>query len=383
MNTLIRNGRVLLDNEIKTDVDLLINDIGIIVAQDNLEAQADVVIDANQQLVLPGIVDLHGDAFERQMLPRPKVHFPTDMALLETDRQMMINGITTAFHGVTYSWETGLRGRDSAIKVIEHVEKLRDRLICDTRIHLRWETYNLEGENDLANWLINDRISLLAFNDHMQDIRNDIESNDHKLSTLYARSGLTALAYHDLFEKTDSRASEVPAAIARLAAIAYEKNIPCASHDDPDKATRHWFNDNHVSISEFPVNEDVAKLCRELKNPIILGAPNVVRGGSHCNRISASYAVCQELCDVLTSDYFYPSMLLAIFMLMEQHDLGIADVWPLISSNAADAALLFDRGVISNHKRADIIFIDDSNPKLPEVTKSFIGGKLVYSLNRS
>ena len=150
MNTLIRNGRVLLDNEINTDVDLLINDIGIIVAQDNLEAQADVVIDANQQLVLPGIVDLHGDAFERQMLPRPKVHFPTDMALLETDRQMMINGITTAFHGVTYSWETGLRGRDSAIKVIEHVEKLRDRLICDTRIHLRWETYNLEGENDLA-----------------------------------------------------------------------------------------------------------------------------------------------------------------------------------------------------------------------------------------
>jgi alpha-D-ribose 1-methylphosphonate 5-triphosphate diphosphatase len=70
-------------------------------------------------------------------------------------------------------------------------------------------------------------------------------------------------------------------------------------------------------------------------------------------------------------------------MLMEQHDLGVADVWPLISSNAADAALILDRGVISNHKRADIIFIDDSNPKLPEVTKSFIGGKLVYSLNRS
>ena len=66
--------------------------------------------DAGGYLVLPGIVDLHGDAFERQLMPRPGVHFAPVSALLETDRQLLANGSTTAYHGVTLSWEPGLRG---------------------------------------------------------------------------------------------------------------------------------------------------------------------------------------------------------------------------------------------------------------------------------
>jgi alpha-D-ribose 1-methylphosphonate 5-triphosphate diphosphatase len=74
------------------------------------DAPAERVIDASGLLVLPGIVDVHGDAFERQLMPRPGVGFPLDIALLESDRQAVANGITTVFHGVTWSWEGGLRG---------------------------------------------------------------------------------------------------------------------------------------------------------------------------------------------------------------------------------------------------------------------------------
>ena len=69
-------------------------------------------------LVLPGLVDIHGDAFERQMMPRAGVHFPVDTALLESDRQAIANGITTVFHGVTWSWEPGLRGADNALGAV-------------------------------------------------------------------------------------------------------------------------------------------------------------------------------------------------------------------------------------------------------------------------
>ncbi len=104
-------------------------------------------IDAGGLLVLPGIVDLHGDAFERQMMPRPGVDFPIDVALIDSDRQAISNGITTVFHATTWSWEPGLRSADNARQLLEAIEQLRPQLAADTRFHLRHETYNLDAES--------------------------------------------------------------------------------------------------------------------------------------------------------------------------------------------------------------------------------------------
>ena len=94
-------------------------------------------------LVLPGIVDIHGDAFERQLQPRPGVDFPPDLALADTETQLLANGITTAFHGVTLSWEPGLRSADAWRALLA---ALRARpWTCDMRVHLRWEAYNLDA----------------------------------------------------------------------------------------------------------------------------------------------------------------------------------------------------------------------------------------------
>src|SRR5262249_61125076 len=81
-------------------------------------------IDASGLLVLPGLVDIHGDAFERQLMPRPGVAFDADVALMETDRQLVANGITTAFHAVTWSWEPGLRGRESTLWIRTATERV-------------------------------------------------------------------------------------------------------------------------------------------------------------------------------------------------------------------------------------------------------------------
>ena len=127
-------------------------------------------LDADGLMVLPGIIDIHGDAFERQMMPRPGVHFPLDVALLDTDRQVIANGITTVFHGVTWSWEPGLRGPENARALVAAIETLRPHLHADTRFHLRHETYNLDAEAEVMEWIDAGRIGMLAFNNHVPDL---------------------------------------------------------------------------------------------------------------------------------------------------------------------------------------------------------------------
>lgn len=110
-------------------------------------------LDAADCLVLPGIVDIHGDAFERQIMPRPKAQFSLDIATLETDRQMVANGITTAYHGITVSWEPGLRSLDQSLRVIEALDWLEPMLAADNRIHLRWETFALDEASAVVSLL--------------------------------------------------------------------------------------------------------------------------------------------------------------------------------------------------------------------------------------
>ena len=125
--------------------------------------------DAGGYLVLPGIVDLHGDAFERQLMPRPGVHFAPVPALLETDRQLLANGITTAYHGVTLSWEPGLRGIEAAREFLAALSAVRPRLGADARLHLRFECFNLDAVEEVVSWIEAGRIDLLAFNEHTNE----------------------------------------------------------------------------------------------------------------------------------------------------------------------------------------------------------------------
>ena len=112
----ISGGTVLLEGAGLQRTDVLLKD-GLI---DRLEASATGPrFDASGLLVLPGIVDLHGDAFERQLQPRPGVDFPPDLAMRETETQLLANGITTAFHGVTLSWEPGLRSLPAWRRLLE------------------------------------------------------------------------------------------------------------------------------------------------------------------------------------------------------------------------------------------------------------------------
>ena len=335
------------------------------------------VINASGLLVAPGIVDIHGDAFERQIMPRPGVAFDIALALTDTDRQLTANGITTAYHGVTYSWEPGLRGRDNCLAILEAMERMTDRLACDTRFHLRFETFNLDGVDDVVSWLDDKRIGILAFNDHAQQIANSTE-NGKKVVEYMDRTGLDHACFVELVDRVMARAGEVPQAVADLASHAQTHGIAMLSHDDPDPQTRLAYRAIGCHIAEFPNTEPTARAARDAGETVVMGAPNVVRGSSQRGALSAADMASRGLCDVLASDYYYPAQLMAAFRLANDGTLPLARAWALISANAARAAGLDDRGVIAEGKRADLVVIDDRDASLPQVQTTVVAGHVVF-----
>ena len=339
-------------------------------------------LDAGGLLVLPGIVDLHGDAFERQMMPRPGVDFPVDVALIDSDRQAIGNGITTVYHATTWSWEPGLRSGDNARQLLEAIEALRPRLAADTRFHLRHETYNLDAEAEIGQWLSDGRIDLLAFNDHMASIVADI-TRPRKRAQMVERCGLSNEEFDRLVERVAARADDVPASIARLAEAARNADVRMLSHDDNSPEMRLAFRATGVGIAEFPINEETARAAAEGGDFIVFGAPNVVRGGSHTGWTRASDMIAKGLCSILASDYYYPAQLLAAFRLAADGVLPLPQAWSLISAAPALAAGLSDRGILAEGYRADIILVDDELPLRPRIVAVIAAGRLVHLTDTS
>src|ERR1035437_8161106 len=155
---------------------------------------AGLIFDAGGFLVLPGIVDIHGDAFERQIQPRPQTVFAHDIALADTDRQLVANGITTACHGLTYSWEGGLRGRKAALAMMDQVALQRKTAHADHRIHLRFENHHLDGVADVLDWIAQGRIDFFAFNEHLPSIAAKV-ARPEKLAAFAERARCSGAAF--------------------------------------------------------------------------------------------------------------------------------------------------------------------------------------------
>lgn len=372
MDLRIEGGRVLAGGRLEAgSVD--VRD-GVIAAPGGGAART---LDAGGALVLPGIVDIHGDAFERQVMPRPGVSFPLAMALVDSDRQAIANGITTVFHGVTWSWEPGLRDGDNARRTLEAIEALRPRLCADTRFHLRHETFNLDAEQQINAWLDAGRIDALAFNDHLTSTLRKKDRAGH-LAPMMARSGLSEAEFMGVIEAKAARADEVPAAVKRLAARAVAAGVTLLSHDDTSPEQRRWFRTLGCRVAEFPVTEATATAAAAAGDDIVLGAPNVVRGGSHVGWVKASDMVARGLCSVLASDYYYPAPLAAAFRLVADGVAPIETAWPLVSENPARAAGLSDRGVIATGRRADLVVVDASDVANPRLEAVVAAGRLVH-----
>ena len=368
----ITGGRVLLPGSGLAETDLLLEAGRIAAIGTGGPARE---LDATGLLVLPGIVDLHGDAFERQLQPRPGISFPVPLAIADTEAQLLANGVTTAFHGVTLSWEPGLRGVEAWRAFLDALDDARHRQVCDMRVHLRWEAFNLDALDEALAGIVGGRVGLLAFNDHTPGIRRKLDEPGG--IAFSKRAGITQAAFRALAEQASARAAKVADATDRIADAARAAGLPMASHDDDSVATRLRFRALGAGICEFPMAEEVGVAARAAGDFVVMGAPNVVRGGSHIGWASAARLAESGICNVLASDYFYPALLQAPFILAARGKLDFAPAWALVAANPAAAARLADRGRIAPGLRADLLLVDAAGP-LPRPVATIVGGSVAW-----
>lgn len=328
-------------------------------------------------LLAPGLIDLHGDAFERQVMPRPGVRFGLPVAIADTDHQLIANGITTAFHGVTCSWEGGLRGLATGQAFCAALEQLRPGLAADHRVHWRFEAYTLEALEPTLEMIRGGVIDLLALNNHMPAIRRKIASPG-KLAEYAERAETDGATFRGRVEAAYARDAEVLPALRRLAALTHEMGMPLASHDDTTPEDSALSRALHATICEFPLNDAALDDARAAGAAVVLGAPNVLRGGSHCGGLSARDLIAQGRCEILVSDYYYPALFHAPFRLAAAEQISLENAWSLVSRNPARAGGLADRGSLAAGLRADLVLIDDRNVLQPCLLDVWVAGQRVY-----
>jgi alpha-D-ribose 1-methylphosphonate 5-triphosphate diphosphatase len=330
--------------------------------------------DATGLLVLPGIVDIHGDAHERQLQPRPGVDLPVGLALRDSAAQLVAAGITTAYLGVTLSWEPGLRSLAAWRALRAALPQARAQAATDLRVHLRFEADNLDALEDALAGIADGSVHLLGFNDHTPAIVRKLK-DPVQVAKYAGRAGVAAGDYAALAQAVVARRDEVPAARARLAAAARAAGIPMLSHDDATLEDRAHYRAHGATICEFPMAEAVAADARAAGEHVVMGAPNVVRGGSHLGWASAAPLAERGIVSVLASDYVWPAMLEAAFAMARRGAMDLPRAWALVSANPAQACGLDDRGRLAAGLRGDVVVVD---PAVPAPVAVFAQGRLAW-----
>lgn len=332
-------------------------------------------VDARGYWLLPGIVDMHGDGFERHLAPRSGVGFALDLGLASCDAELCANGVTTAYLAQSFSWEGGKRGADFAEALVAAHGEYRGRARADMRLQLRYETHFVDGAERMLALVRAGAVDYVVFNDHLPEALANWRANPGMITAWAAQAGRTAQAHMAVVHAAAEFGPQVAASLARIAAEFRARGLRFGSHDDADAATRARYDALGARVCEFPTGREAAVEAQARGNPVLMGAPNVVRGGSQSGNIAAEALIAEGLCDVLVSDYYYPALAAAAWALTDRGVLDFASAWAMISANSARQLGLADRGVLREGARADVVAMD---PETRRIEAAFVAGRPVH-----
>lgn len=311
-------------------------------------------IEASGYMVLPGIIDLHGDGFEHHMAPRRGAQSDPALGLRAVEAELAANGITTAMLAQFFSWEGGMRGPDFAETLVAAVGQTDTA--TDLHIQLRLET-SIVDQFPRAMALIEAAdISYVVFNDHLPHGALAKGKRPPRLTGQALKSGRSPEAHLALLHALHAG---MPAALAALPTFTQTLNargVRIGSHDDQTADDRMRNRALGADIAEFPETRAAAQAAFEAGEPVIMGAPNVVRGGSHDKKIAAADLIADGLVSALVSDYHYPSLHRAALKLWDA-GLPLAQAWGLISAGPAQIMGWHDRGRLTPGLRADMVIM--------------------------
>jgi len=309
---------------------------------------------------MPGLIELHTDHIEAHYVPRPKVYWDPVAAVVSYDGQLATCGITTVMDSLRV-WRDEAEGDILMMANIlaDAIGKARAAklLRADHFLHLRCEVPMPTVVEDARSLVDRDDIRLMSLMDHTPGQRQF--RDEDKLRTYYRgkKGGLTDAQLDELFAKRfEFQRKYADRNMSAIIELAREHNVPLASHDDTTAENVADAVREGVAVAEFPTTMEAARGLHEAGIDILMGAPNVVRGGSHSGNIAAIDLAREGLLDILSSDYIPSSLLMAALQLPERvPGIDLAEAVQTVTRTPAAAVGLDDRGEILAGKRADVI----------------------------
>jgi alpha-D-ribose 1-methylphosphonate 5-triphosphate diphosphatase len=372
METILRSKNVLINEEF-VEADIVIQ--GEFIKRVDTYGINEVAVDLGDKKIVPGIVDLHSDAIEKEIEPRHGATFPVELAVAELDKKLSMAGITTMFHAIGFEENPKKkRSIDLAKRQIEEIyEANKKHLGVDNFIHARFELSASEAVEPIKEVISKGMVKMLSLMDHSpgQGQFKSLESFQTYYGNYYN------LNEEEIQEVVDKKLNKDEEKINDLIKCAKENNLTLLSHDDDCIEKLDGLLDLGIQLSEFPLDLEVAKYAVSKGIATGMGAPNIVRGGSQSGNIAAIELVKEDVCKYLCSDYHPTSMLQAVYRMKQDANLDLARGFSMVTSTPASYANLDDRGVIKMGKRADIIVIDDSH--LPKVVLTLKDGESIYN----
>ena len=357
IETVFANAKIITENAIIQGT-LMFAD-GVIRSIDSGRSVPLGAIDCEGDYVAPGLIELHTDNLERHLTPRPKVNWPKRAAVLGHDRELAGAGITSVFDALRVGSEADQNRQGYLRYARETVDHILDQinhraLKVSHHIHLRAELCTETLVEELYEFSVNDRVRLVSLMDHTPGQRQFRDLSKHR-EYLVGKHG-----YNDAeVEAHWTKLRELQTLYLeknRAATVAYATEVGAilASHDDTTLEDVLESDRLGITVAEFPTTLEAAEACRAKAQFIVMGAPNIVRGGSHSGNVAAQELARGGLLDILSSDYVPAALLnaaVSLGTLLEDMAAGIRTV----TACPADAVGFDDRGRIAPEKRADLV----------------------------
>ncbi|MEL6454470.1 MAG: alpha-D-ribose 1-methylphosphonate 5-triphosphate diphosphatase, partial [Cyanobacteria bacterium J06623_5] len=330
--------------------------------------------------LLPGLVELHTDNLERCLSPRPGVRWPIEAATTHHDRDLAAAGITTVCDAIAVGdvTPTSLRMTEFGAMIggIESGQQ-SGTFSIDHRLHLRCELAYEEVASVVSKYAEHPLLALISLMDHTPGQRQFAKLD--KFREYYmGKHGVTEAEIDDFIrDRIEAQKAHAVTSRKALVDIASKHSLAMASHDDATVEHVQQAAAEGANISEFPTTLDAAKEARTHQLKVLMGAPNLVLGGSHSGNVSAMALAELGLVDLISSDYVPHSLLLSVFLIAAAMQKPIHEAMKPVTINPANAiGLGCDRGSLEVGKRADFITVQAEN-NIPHLTSVFSQGQRV------
>lgn len=387
--TILANGFVVMQKEILLNSAVVLKGkiIEDIISAEKISSVENIseFIDCSGQYILPGLIDIHSDMIETIIVPRKGLIFDNEIALHEADRQLISQGITTIFHSVSIANST-ICNRKRTLSVPEMIgigdaiHQYDSQLLIHHRFHARLELNTLEAFEEILQRIKSYKIHELSLMDHTPGQGQYASLDSFKIEIKKQYGEVSEERVEAIIQECQAKPLLTSAQIDELIESANAAGIPIAFHDLETKEQLLFMRKHGISIGEFPLTTSIAARAADEGFLNIVGAPNILRQGSHNKNASAIKLLENGYAKIICSDYYSPALLPSIFLLPKITKITLPEAVSFATYYPAKAVRLDHAyGAIAPGKNADIIVVDIKDT-IPKVVVAFVDGKKRHQL---